>query len=167
MSKTAIIPKVISRTQTATSASKPQREAATALLRLCMPKLFEERSERLPQINIGRRSRPETRFGLPPSHSPLSPSLYDRCIEKGRFALSFKPLHPTIKPRLDLAIRPWREGAYLNWASKFIECLLHNLSSSLRIASLAFVINCKLFVCLTALPRISDRIVPELTTGRK
>src|SRR5581483_6250449 len=68
------------------------------------------------------------------------------------------------KPGIDLAIWPWGDVAHLECATKFIECLLHDFSSLLWIACGAFVINCELFVRFIAMPRISDRAFPKLTS---
>src|SRR5581483_12276342 len=68
------------------------------------------------------------------------------------------------KPGIDLAIWSLGDVARLECATKFIECLLHDFSSLLWIACGAFVINCELFVCFIAMPRVSDRAFPKFTS---
>jgi hypothetical protein len=107
---------------------------------------------------------PKPVFVLLPSDSPSRLSLSSQAIQKRCLALSSKPLHTMIEPRLDFTIWPWRDVAHLNCAPKLIERLLHDFSGLLWIARFAFVINRQLFVCLKAVPRISECVLPEFTS---
>jgi hypothetical protein len=62
-----------------------------------------------------------------------------------------------------MAKRPRRDLADLACASKLIKRLVHDLLSPFWIAGGAFVIDRQLFVCLIAMPRISDCVLPKLT----